>query len=258
MRIALIGCGVIGGVIAEAVRKGEISAAIDLIYDLNQEKARETSRGLRGAKVVEGIEDILDSEVDLVIEAASQEAVRQYALDILRAGKDLMIMSVGALANEDFLKEAKRIAGEKDAKVYIPSGAIGGLDALRSAASGEVHEVSLTTTKPPGSLGLKIKERKVVYEGNAREAIKRFPANINVAAALSLAGLGVNETKVTIIADPKVEKNIHEIWAKGDFGEFHFRVENLPSPENPRTSYLAALSAIAMLKRITSSMEVGN
>ncbi|RLG57921.1 MAG: hypothetical protein DRN88_01930 [Candidatus Hydrothermarchaeota archaeon] len=121
----------------------------------------------------------------------------------------------------------------------------------------ELYEVTLTTIKNPKSFGLELKERKTLFRGNAIEAIEKFPQNINVAVTLALAGMGIKKTKVEIIADPKVRKNVHRIKVRGSFGEFNFEVKNEVSPKNPKTSYLAALSAIATLKRIVSPIKIG-
>lgn len=271
MKLALIGCGTIGKTIAKAIAEGVVPASLDVVYDRNKEKAEEVSRLFkRGTRVAEGIEDILGSDVKLVIEAASMRAVKLFAPQILEGGKSIMVMSVGAFLDKDFYREMEKTAEEKGLKIYLPSGAIGSLDSLKSASMARLYEVTLTTAKPPSALkdapylvergidAREIKEREVLFEGDALKAIEGFPLNVNVAAALSLAGIGAEETKVVVIADPSLDRNIHEISARGDFGEFKFRVENLPSPENPRTSYLAALSAIATLKKIVSPIEVGN
>ncbi|MFH1774139.1 MAG: aspartate dehydrogenase [Methanobacteriota archaeon] len=260
MRVALIGCGAIGSIIAKAIADGAVSAELQLLYDADR-KAAERVLGIfkKKPRIAEGIEKILNSNADVVVEAASQEAVKSFAARILGSKKSIMIMSAGALADEKFFDKIKKIAGKNKVKIYLPSGAIGGLDALKSASAARIYEVTLTTTKPPNALkgAEKIREKAVLYEGSAREAIKKFPANVNVAVALSLAGIGVKKTKVRVVADPGSDKNIHEVFARGDFGEFKFRVENVPSPQNPRTSYLAALSAIATLKKITSHVEIG-
>lgn len=258
MKIALIGCGAIGTTIAEAVREGILDVGMLIVFDDMRERAEAVAR-LVEAKVASDIGDVLRSDVALVVEAASQEAVRLYGLKILASGKSLVVMSVGALSDERLLKNLVDVAVKKGVKIYAPSGALGGLDALASASIAGLDEVVLTTTKPPASLGLKgVEKESVVYDGNAREAIKLYPANINVSAALSIAGLGVDRTRVRIIADPAASRNVHDVAAKGRFGELRVRVENVPSPTNPKTSYLAALSAIALLKRISSPLEVGN
>jgi aspartate dehydrogenase len=270
MRIALIGCGAIGRVIAEAVKEGVVDVAIDCLYDLDKQRCEELAT-LLGEKprICLSIEEVLNSKAGLVVEAASQKAVKEYALDVLKTGKSLLVMSVGALLDEAFYNTLKDAARANKVKIYVPSGAIGGLDALKAASIGKIYEVKLVTTKHPRGLkgapylrrrGIRaesIREKTVLYEGSAFEAVKEFPANVNVSAALSLAGIGAAMTRVVVIADPGAKRNFHEIIAKGDFGSFALRFENLPSPGNPRTSFLAALSAIAILKRLSSPVEVG-
>jgi len=270
MRVVIIGCGAIGSIIAKEIADGVVPAELELLYDADR-KAAERVSGIfkKKPRIVEGIDEIVNSNADIVVEAASQEAVKSFAARILGSKKSIMIMSVGALADEKFFDKIKKIAGKNRVKIYLPSGAIGGLDALKSASAAKIYEVTLTTTKHPNALkGApylieksidvgKIREKAVLYEGSASEAIKKFPANVNVAVALSLAGIGVKKTKVKIVAEPDIDRNIHEVFARGDFGEFKFRVKNVPSPQNPRTSYLAALSAIATLKKITSAVEIG-
>lgn len=270
--VGLIGCGAIGTVLARAVDEGKAGKTrLVVVYDLNHQKSRELVDKLsRKPKISKSFAEFLNHEdTNLVIEAASQDAVRQYASKVLRAGKDLIIMSVGALVDSKLRNEIKTLADSGGRKVYVPSGAIAGLDGLKSAAVGRVDKVTLTTRKPPEGLkgapylqrkGIKIdglSKPKMVYKGSAVEACKLFPANVNVAAALSLAGIGPENTEVRIVADPTIRRNLHEIEVKGEFGEFRVKTENVPSPSNPRTSYLAALSAVATLRKITESMMIG-
>ena len=215
------------------------------------------------------MEDVLSSEAELVIEAASVAAARELLIPALRSGKDVLLLSVGALADVEFLREVEEAARKNKRRVHIPSGAVGALDALKSAREAELGEVKLVSTKHPKALegapylaerGISLaslRERKVVFSGSASEAIAGFPANANVAIAVSLAGVGVERTRVEIVADPEARRNMHEVFARGSFGELYFRVENLPSPENPRTSHLAALSAIATLRRLAAPLQVG-
>jgi aspartate dehydrogenase len=270
LKVALIGCGAIGTVIAKAIAEGRVEAELVCIFDLDRKKAaRLSSLFRRKPYIAASIEEVLSSEAELVIEAASVAAAKALLIPALKAGKDVLLLSVGALADAGFLEEVEKAATQKQRRVYLPSGAVGALDALKSAREAELEEVRITTTKPPHALegapylaerdiSLKgLKERKVVFSGTAREAIAGFPANINVAVAVSLAGIGVDRTRVEIVADPEAKRNVHEVFARGKFGELYFRVENLPSPENPKTSYLAALSAIATLRKIASSLQVG-
>jgi aspartate dehydrogenase len=269
MKLALIGCGAIGSIIAKAIDDGTVQASLECVFDTDRESAKRLIGGLKKKpEIARDVEEILDRDIDLVIEAASPTAAKSVAVRILNAGKSMMIMSVGAFADEKFFNQVKDAAKGKS-KVYLPSGAIGALDALKAASIANLDEVSLITTKNPKSLkgapffeetGINaeaIKEKTVLFEGYATDAVQKFPANVNVAVALGLAGTGSEKTKVTIVADPKVDRNIHEIYARGDFGELRLVVENLPSPQNPKTSYLAALSAIALLKRIVSQVEIG-
>lgn len=270
MKFALIGAGAIGNIIAKAFAEGEIPGTLEVVYDSHIKNSERICR-LSGekTKVAKSIEGLLSSDAELVIEAASQAAVKSYAKRVLEHGKHVMIMSTGALLDDSLRDSLQKAAEKRNVKLFLPSGAIGGLDALKSASMAGVKEVVLRTIKNPKSLkgapyleerGIdvaQIKERTVVYEGSAEEAVAHFPANVNVAATLSLAGLGKKDTKVIIIADPGVDRNIHEILVKGDFGEFALSIKNVPSPQNPRTSYLAALSAIATLKGITSSLKIG-
>jgi len=198
---------------------------------------------------------------DLLLECASQEAVRSYGEKTLRAGKDLLIMSVGALMDDAFRNRLTSVAKEESRNLYLPSGAIGGLDILRAAREGKLYEVNLITSKNPSALAGapyfqehtidpdEIQNRMTLFEGTAKEAVKLFPANVNVAAVLSLEGLGGEKTKVKIVADPQLDINIHEVEIRGEFGEAKITLKNRPHPHNLKTSHLAALSAIESLRR---------
>jgi len=258
MNLAIIGCGNIGGAIARAIDK-EQGFNLVALFDIDPERAAALERELKSKPVViSRIEDILkDKDIDLVVESASQDAIRHYGIKILESGKNLMIMSVGAFTEDILFERMKRIAEEKNLKVYIPSGAILGVDGLKSANMAKINSVMLTTRKNPKSLGVDVDKETILYEGTAREGVRKYPKNVNVASTLSLAGIGLDKTKLKIIADPSVDKNIHEIKVRGDFGEFNVKVENLSCPENPKTSYLAVLSAIATLKKINEVVQIG-
>lgn len=268
----MIGCGSIGTVIAKAIDEGKVGdVELEIVYDIVRSQAEKLVNDLSKRPLIAENSDelIKSSDLDLVIEAASQEAVRQYSTKVLNENKDLMVMSTGALLDENLLEQISKLARLKKKKVYLPSGAIVGLDNIKSAAMGEIYEITLTTKKPPKSFeGVKLLEEKkidlpsleeplVLYEGTAREAVKLFPRNVNVAASLSLAGVGADKTKVRIIADPRVRKISHEIHVKGEFGELITKTTNKPFPGNPKTSYIAALSAIATLKKIAGNIVIG-
>lgn len=269
--VGIIGCGSIGSVIAHAIDTGQAGETqLLVVYDRVMEKALYISQGLSNKPIIaKNFDEFLKCNyLGLVVEAASQDAVKDYAPMILRAGKDLMIMSAGALIDHSFVKEIRCLAKENRRRVYIPSGAIAGLDSIKAAAYSAIEKVTLTTRKPVEALkdshyfsekfGNKtIKAPLIIYEGPALEACKLFPFNVNVAATLSLAGIGPERTLVRIIADPTINRNIHKIEVRGGFGTLEISIENIPIPSNPKTSFLAALSAIAMLKRITDPLQVG-
>ena len=166
-----------------------------------------------------------------------------------------MVMSVGALMDNEFRNKVKETAEAHNAKVYAPSGAIVGLDGIKAASIGKITEASLTTRKAPKSLGREVEEEEVLFEGKASEAVEKFPVNINVAASLSIAcNMDID---VKIIVDPKVDRNVHEVVVKGDFGEFRTSSENHPFAANPKTSMLAAFSAIKLLKSFSECFSVG-
>jgi len=265
VKIGLIGCGAIGSIIVDSIVK-EKFANIVALFDSNVKKA-ERLASICKAYVAKTFEDFLDVKMDIVVEAASQQAVEMYGEIILKKA-DLMIMSVGALADESLAKRLLNTAEKYNHRIFLPSGAVAGIDALKAVAE-YAREVVLITQKNPKSLenapffklkGIKpenIKEKTILFEGNAREALKLFPQNVNVAAIVSLAGIGFERTKVVVIADPSLKTNIHEIRIKGPFGEIVTITNNVPFPQNPRTSYLAALSAVRTLKNIRQRVIIG-
>ncbi|MDQ3807799.1 MAG: aspartate dehydrogenase [Thermoproteota archaeon] len=223
-------------------------------------------------KVYSNFDSLIDSSIDIIVEAASQEAVRKFGMPIIKANKDLMIMSVGALADTTFLRELLELAPMKEgrSKVYVPTGAIAGIDAIRSVKD-LLDSITLTTTKSPKSLAGApffatrklnidaITEVTEIYNGSAAEAVKLFPSNVNVAAVLSLAGLGADKTKVRVVVDPHTTTNQHEIVATGRFGSIKIAVNNVTAPGNPKTSFLAVLSAIECLRSICDdALKIGS
>ena len=260
-RIAIIGCGSIASVIVEAVAEGRLPLEVTGLLDLEPAKCRSLAEKLGGGPLVAGsLEELLATGPRLVVEAASQEAVRMYGEEILRRGIDLVVLSVGALLDRATLERLQAAARKGSARIYVPSGAIGGLDAVRAARHAGITRLVLRTTKHPRSLGLEewSGAPRLLYRGPAGEAVKRYPFNVNVAAALALAA--GTEPLVEIVADPSIEVNRHEILVESAAGRMHLVFENLPSPGNPRTSLLAALSVIELLRRLSGaeSLEVGN
>jgi aspartate dehydrogenase len=271
-KVGIIGCGTIGGQLAVAIDTGAVrNAGLVSLFDVVSANMQTLQQKLNARPAVfTDFEEFVRTDCDIIVEAASQDAVKKFARQVLKAGKDLMIMSVGALADKVLLADLLKEAEKNGCRLYVPTGAIAGIDAIR-AVRHLLDSVTLTTTKNPKALAGapffetskikldQIKERMVVYEGAAAEAVRMFPANVNVAAVLSLAGIGVDRTKVRIVADPAFSTNQHEIEAKGSFGEFKFMVNNVPSPGNPKTSYLAVLSAIECLRSVCDDgMRIGS
>lgn len=226
------------------------------IFDVDLRRSRALAQATGAA--APDVLDLAVQEAQLVIEAASQEALRQLAPRALGRGLPLIALSVGALGDAAFYDEVVKLARERGGRLHVPSGALGSLDVIRAALEGGLDEVTLVTAKPPAGFGLTdVREPRVLYEGPAREAVKLYPKNVNVAAALALAGLGFERTRVRIVADPSLRVNTHTVVAKGAFGELTCRVENRPSPDNPASSHLASLSALALVRRLMAPVTVG-
>jgi len=263
LKIGIVGCGAIGSSLAKFV-KHDLSKSAELaaIYDVDKNKSALISKKLS----VNSLEQLI-KKADLVIECASARSSWGIAKASLSAGRDVMVMSVGGLI--DYYRQLRSLAKLHEAKVYIPSGAISGIDALKAAGLDKIDSVIITTRKNPLSFrgvkfvetkGIKldkIKKDMVLFFGPAKEAVKYFPQNINVAAVLSLAGIGPDKTQVKIIASPKVHKNIHEITIKSRAANIFTRTENILHPDNPKTSFLAVLAAVATLKQIIEPIYIG-
>jgi aspartate dehydrogenase len=264
--VGVIGCGTIGGEICRAIDRGTVLAELVGICDIDLPKADDLAQGLEhGTKVMDQAELIKASE--LVVEAVSKAAAPSIIREVLGCSRDVLVMSVGGLL--ECRDELLELAKGKGRRIYVPSGAIAGLDAVKGAIIGSISKVTLTTRKPPAGLRgapyvvenkidlENLKQPTMIFSGSASKAVSGFPANINVAAALSLAGIGSDKTIVRIIADPGCDRNTHEVEVEGEFGKLLATTENIPAPFNPKTSQLAALSAMGLLRRITSSLVVG-
>ncbi|MFH0912849.1 MAG: aspartate dehydrogenase [Candidatus Omnitrophota bacterium] len=267
LRIGIVGCGAIGSSLAKSIL-ADFSAQADLasLYDLEIEKAYNLSSKLNKKLAALNLEDLIN-KVDLVIEATKAGFSFDIARKTLLASRDIMVMSVGGIVKQ--LGELELLAKEKGVRLFIPSGAICGIDGLKALACVKISKVSLTTRKPPQAfLGVpyllkkkirldNITQDTVIFEGSASQAIRAFPQNINVAATLSAAGIGIDNTVVRIVASPGLTRNIHEVEIESEAGRIITRTENLVHPDNPKTSYLAVLSAIATLKQILEPIKIG-
>ncbi len=269
LKIGIVGCGAIGGSLAKVIAK-DLSGKAELaaLYDIDILKAKKLSQVILKKKdaVVKNPGELIKKS-RLVIECASSLCSYRIAKSALIKGRNIMVMSVGGIVSH--FQELSALAKKYQVNLYIPSGAISGIDALKAAKLGRIRKVILTTRKNPFSFrGVayikrrrikldKIKKDKVLFSGPAKEAVKQFPQNINVAAILSLAGIGLSKTQVKIVASPATKKNIHEIEIISDAASIFTRTENIVHPDNPKTSYLAVLSAIATLKQILEPVRIG-
>ncbi len=253
MKVGILGCGAIANLILDFALEEELDVILKCFYDRDMKRAKKMASKVDGTATL-SIEDMLN-QVDLVVEAASPQAVVETVPQILKNGKDVIVMSVGALMDPELKNQLEKIASRNNSKIYIPSGAIAGIDAVKAASIGKITEVTLVTRKPPESLGISTCKEKILYEGKASDAVLKFPININVAATLSIA-CG-KEVDVKIFADPTADRNSHEIHVVGDFGELKTTTQNVSCPNNPKTSVLAAYSVIKLLKNLNNSMSMG-
>ena len=272
LSVAIIGIGSIGSHLARAIRDGNAgSTRVIAIADKSEMSTRlqEMASQCSCAWTTDVLQ-LPDYKPSIVIEAAGPHVVREYIIPLLDRGASVLVMSAGALADTAFLSQVQNALGRSQARVYVPSGAIGGLDTLRAASIDGLQEVRLTTSKPPrGLMGApwfldhpvnwkEITCRTVVFRGSVPDAVRWFPQNVNVAAVLQLATLGVASPTVEIVVDPGSDHNVHEIYARGVFGEMSLRIANVPSTANPKTSQLACVSPLALLRRLSAQLVVGS
>jgi aspartate dehydrogenase len=265
-RVAIAGFGAIGGTVARRLDEGVAGLELGAVSARRVEQAHERMAAFARPVPVVPLGE-LAGHADVIVECAPAAVFRQVAEPALRAGRLLMPASVGALLQHwDLVAIAERSGG----RIVVPTGALLGLDAVRAAAEGEIRHVRMITRKPPKGLagapyleehGIDFEglaEARKVFEGSAREGARGFPANVNVAAALSLAGIGPDRTRLEIWADPAVTRNTHRIVVEADSARFEMQIENVPSEDNPRTGRITALSVIAALRGLTSTLKAGS
>ena len=263
--IGIVGCGAIGKALINAVAAGKLAVRIAGITSRTEKSAREFLSTCKTPPPYLTLDDLIDAS-DLIVEAAGGTVVPGLAKKVFAAGKDLMVISVGALLDHPDIIEASRKTG---CRLYLPSGAIAGLDGIKSACVGHIAHVTHTTRKPPEGLegapflverGISLaglQEEKEVFSGSAREACRGFPVNVNVTAAVSLAGVGPDKTRVRILAVPGLKFNCHDVDVEGEFGKLHVHIENVPT-ENPKTGKLTVLSIIRAVQDVVDPVRVGN
>lgn len=265
LRVAIGALGTVGAAVAQRLDEGIEGLTLSAVSARDRARAEERVRKFRRPVPVLSLAELVD-EADVVVECAPAAVFVEVAEPVVRAGRIFMPISVGALLSHWHLVE---LAAQCGARIIVPSGALLGLDAVRAAAEGQIHSVHMVTRKPPRSLagsphimqqGIdldKIDRPLKVFEGTAREGAKGFPANVNVAAALGLAGVGVDQTHLEVWADPTVSRNTHRITVEADSVRFELKIENVPTEQNPRTGKLVALSVIATLKRLVDPLVIG-
>jgi aspartate dehydrogenase len=270
MRIALLGAGTIARLTLEHLGRGHLPG-VEIIGIAGR------SAGSRGAELarthsvpfVVGGEALLRLRPQAVLEAASHEAVREHLVPLLDAGSSVVVLSAGALADSTLHAAAENAARRSGAMLYVPSGGIGGLDALKAACMAGVDDVGIRVAKPPRAwkgipfveaLGVDLDgltQPFTLFAGAARDGVPHFPQNVNIAAVLSLAGIGFERTRLEVVADPALTHNTHTIRVSGRTGHFTVVLENVPAPDNPKTAWLACYSALAALRSMVDPARYG-
>ncbi|MDD5217036.1 MAG: DUF108 domain-containing protein [Candidatus Omnitrophica bacterium] len=266
VKVGIIGCGAIGSALAKILaRRFSREAAVRYLCEVDTPKALRLKRELRGKPAIVPM-NVLIRKADLVIEAASARISSAVAMKALTANKNVLIISVGGLLDN---QAWQRIILRRRGQLWIPSGAVAGVDGLLATRESGIKRVTLITSKPPiGLQGAPIFKKKkfpvlvgqrryCVFKGSARQAVKAFPQNVNVAAILSLAGIGPDKTRVEVWTSRAYKRNKHEIFIEGGSGTIRVEITNVPSIFNPKTSALAIFSAAAVCRKIFSSLRLG-
>ncbi len=265
LKIGLAGLGAVGLEVARRLDAGIAGLALTAVSARDHDKARRNlPPTLTRIPIV--APEALAETCDVVVESLPPKMFRLLAESVIARGRIFMPLSVGQLLENWDLVDLAKAQG---ARILVPTGALIGLDAVRAAAEGEIRSVTMITRKPPGGLegAPYLVERNIslqglaapkkVFDGTARDGARGFPANVNVAAALSLAGIGPDKTRLEIWADPALARNTHRIEVDADSARFSMAIENVPSVENPRTGKITALSAVAALRGLVATLKVG-
>ena len=270
MRIGIIGGGVMGRLFLNHLQAGGLpgAQAVALAGRSAQSKVRTLAEQF-SVPFTLGLDALLAQSPDVVIEAAGHAAVREYGEAVLARGISLILLSGGVLADDDLRARLEAAAQAGRAFLHVPSGGIGGLDALKAACLAGADEVTITVSKPAAAWkGIVYVEQQgldldrlpgptTLYEGPVRHGVGHFPANVNIAATLSMAGLGFDRTRMKVVADPALKFNTHAIDIRAKTGNISLRFENVPAPDNPKTALLACYSALAALKEFRGAVRYG-
>lgn len=270
MRIGIIGGGVMGRLFLNYIRAGELPGVeVVAIAGRNAQSKGKALADEFKVPFTTGIPALLAQQPEVVIESAGHDAVREYGEAVLAQGVDFIVLSGGVLADDALRARLEQVAAQNNALLYVPSGGIGGLDAVKAMCVAGVVSSTITVTKPAiawkgipyvEKMGFdmdKITGPTILYEGPVRQGAGYFPANVNIAAVLSMAGIGFDRTMMKVVADPALKFNTHFIDVKGKTGSISLRFESVPAPENPKTAWLACYSALAALKELKGTVRYG-
>ena len=270
LRVALLGAGTIARLVLERSRDGALPGVQFVALSGRSPASRGAKLGRElNLPYVVGRAGLLEHKPDAVLEAASHDAVHEHLVALLDAGLTVIVLSAGALIDDRLRGEAEEAAQRSGGLLYVPSGGIGGLDALKAACAAGVDAVSIQVAKPPlawkgipyvGALGIDLErlgQPRTLFEGTAREGVPHFPQNVNIAAVLSLAGIGPDRTLLKVVADPSLRFNTHTIRVSGRTGRFTVVLENVPTPDNPKTSWLACASALCAVRSLGAGVRYG-
>lgn len=270
MRVAILGGGTIASLFLDHIRRGDLGAVEVVAIAGRGDKSRGKALAAKfNVGFVTSLAALLEHKPEVVVEAASHEAVREYCGALLDQGIAVIVLSGGALCDDALRARLEASANSSGALLYVPSGGICGLDALKAACIAGVDEVEIAVSKPPAAWkGIPYVEKMKIdldalrgpttlFDGAAREGVPHFPANVNIAAVLSMAGIGFDRTRLKVVADPALAYNTHFITIRGKTGNISIKLENVPAPENPKTAWLACYSALAALKQLTSRTRYG-
>ena len=264
MRIGLIGFGTIGRQVLQSLQRPDSAADVVAILVRPERAASLRAKLSQEFAVVSKAEDFYSLDLQLVAECAGQPAVVQYGEAVLQMGIDLMIISTGALADDALRMRLTSAAMKARARILIPAGAIGGLDALNALRLGGLSHVTYTSAKPPEAWRGTAAERNfdlgrlggstVIFQGTAREAARLYPKNANLAATVALAGRGLDETQIVLVADPGLKENIGKIEATGTFGSLTLECRGPQAADNPKTSAVTAFSIVHAIENQTRTL----
>lgn len=263
MRLGMIGCGAIGREVVSAWRRGGLGEGVVLAAVLVRRPRSDND----DPPLTSDVERFLDRGVDVVLECAGHQAVRDHGTRCLARGADLVLTSIGALVDDGLRARLEQAAADSGRRLILAAAGIGALDILSAAAVGGLARVAMTVRKDPSAWygtaaeGLcdlaSLAAPVVIYQGPVRDGARRYPQNVNIAAAVALAGIGLDRTQLTIIADPTIRTHVVEIEAAGAFGSFRFVEDVAPTVDNPKTGKLVAMAVIKTIRQLAAPVVIG-